>query len=243
MTPRPVTPGKLRTEIAETMWACVSAHDLKHACDALGMPAGPPDANPWDSKRRYVINRLTGMPAAELAEMARTVAAEYDAHELAALAGPTGLHGPDGELKNLIFAAHGPKPRIVLRDAINNVIEIVEHADKCLVYDRRLDHAGLAWGELIAWWTETAPDPGATPHAACTGGCSRRSTALPSRLCSRPTAFATGSRAPKQLPALIPQSTCTTTPTRCASSPGETAKCSNASGWTSCSCSPMEAAS
>jgi len=34
-------------------------------------------------------------------------------------------HGVAGDLKNLIFAADGPKPRIVLRDAINNVIEIV----------------------------------------------------------------------------------------------------------------------
>ena len=33
-------PATLRDAIAETMWDRVSAHDLAHACDALGMPAG-----------------------------------------------------------------------------------------------------------------------------------------------------------------------------------------------------------
>lgn len=122
-------PAKLRDAIAETMWACVSAHDLEHVCDALGMPPGPEGANPWDSKRRYVRNRLIALSSAEVGDMARAVAEQYEDAELAALIGPAGVHGVDGELKNLIFAAHGPKPRIVLRDAINNVIEIVELAD------------------------------------------------------------------------------------------------------------------
>jgi hypothetical protein len=39
----------------------------------------------------------------------------------------------------------------VLRDAINNVIEIVEGADRCLVYDRPLEHSGLSWGSLVQW--------------------------------------------------------------------------------------------
>jgi hypothetical protein len=41
-------------------------------------------------------------------------------------------------MKNLIFAADGPKPRIVLRDAINNDLEIAGNAGYCLVYDRPL---------------------------------------------------------------------------------------------------------
>lgn len=156
-------PAKLRDAIAEAMWSFVSAHDISHVCDALGMPEGPPDANPWDSKRRYVRNRLMSLSPAELGDMARAVIEQYDDPELAAIVGPLGVHGVDGELKNLIFAAHGPKPRIVLRDAINNVIEIVEHADKCLVYDRPLDATGLSWRTLWAWWTETVPSAGADP--------------------------------------------------------------------------------
>jgi very-short-patch-repair endonuclease len=50
-----------------------------------------------------------------------------------------------------------------LRDAINNVIEIVANADKCLVYDRPIGAAGLTWGELTAWWAETAADAGLKP--------------------------------------------------------------------------------
>jgi hypothetical protein len=40
----------------------------------------------------------------------------------------------------------------VLRDAINNVIEITENAAYCLVYDRPLTGAELTWRELTAWW-------------------------------------------------------------------------------------------
>ena len=145
------------------MKAYVSANDLAHHCDVLRFDAGPPDANPWDSKLRYVRNRLMGLSAAQLADTAREVAEQYDDSELAALVGPPGLQGVDGELKNLIFAARGPKPRIVLRDAINNVIEIVEHADKCLVYDRELAGAGLSWGSLTALWADTFPALSADP--------------------------------------------------------------------------------
>jgi hypothetical protein len=60
--------------------------------------------------------------------------------------------GVDGELKNIIFASTGPKPRIVLRDAMNNVVEVTENGQYCLVYDRPLTVAGLTWGELVDWW-------------------------------------------------------------------------------------------
>ena len=63
-----------------------------------------------------------------------------------------GVRGVDGELKNIIFASTGPKPRIVLRDAINNVVEVVENEEYCLFYDRPLSEAGLTWAELVDWW-------------------------------------------------------------------------------------------
>lgn len=64
------------------------------------------------------------------------------------------VRGVDGELKNLIFASTGPKPRIVLRDSINNVIEVTHNAEHCLFYDRPLDRAGLSWGALASWWRD-----------------------------------------------------------------------------------------
>jgi hypothetical protein len=42
------------------------------------------------------------------------------------------LRGVDGHLSNLIFASTGPKPEIVLRDAITNVIEVTRNAEHCL---------------------------------------------------------------------------------------------------------------
>ena len=160
-----LAPLRLHAEITETLWEHVSALQLEHACDLLGMPTCPPDVQPMASKRTYVRGRLKGLGLPELVEIARAIVAEYDdAKRLAALLAPPGFSGVDGELKNLIFAAHGPKPRIVLRDAINNVIEIVEHADKCLVYDRPLNGAGLSWGDLVRWWSATALDAGDQPN-------------------------------------------------------------------------------
>ncbi len=65
------------------------------------------------------------------------------------------VRGVDGHLKNIIFASTGPKPHIILRDAINNVIEVVENAEFCLFYDRPLSSCGLSWTELVDWWKVT----------------------------------------------------------------------------------------
>jgi len=46
-------------------------------------------------------------------------------------------------VKNLIFAADGPKPKIALGDAIGTDPEIRENAEHCLVYDRGLGLTGL----------------------------------------------------------------------------------------------------
>jgi hypothetical protein len=70
------------------------------------------------------------------------------------------VRGVDGQLKNIIFASTGPKPRIVLRDAINNVVEVVENAQYCLFYDRPLSDSGLTWGELVDWWKVTNGEEG-----------------------------------------------------------------------------------
>lgn len=57
----------------------------------------------------------------------------------------SGVRGP---MKNLIFAAVGPKPEIVLDDAVNNDLRIVRNEQFCLVYDRPLAAHGLTWAEL-----------------------------------------------------------------------------------------------
>lgn len=62
--------------------------------------------------------------------------------------------GVRGSMKNLIFAAIGAKPEIVLDDALNNDLRIVKHEQNCLIYDRPLAVHGLTWLELTNWWAD-----------------------------------------------------------------------------------------
>jgi hypothetical protein len=66
------------------------------------------------------------------------------------------LRGVDGQIKNLIFASTGPKPEIVLRDALSNVVQVTRNAEYCLFYDRPLSDAALTWGQLVDWWRASA---------------------------------------------------------------------------------------
>jgi len=63
-----------------------------------------------------------------------------------------GSDGVKDDVKNLIFAANGPKPEIVLRDSISNKIEIVKNAEYCLIYDLPISDNGLLWDHLVEWW-------------------------------------------------------------------------------------------
>jgi hypothetical protein len=58
--------------------------------------------------------------------------------------------GVRGIMKNLIFAAIGPKPEIVLTDAVNNDLRITGNVQGCLMYDRPLAAHGLTWADLTA---------------------------------------------------------------------------------------------
>jgi hypothetical protein len=87
-------------------------------------------------------------------EITRKVIDDYGADELERYLAGAGITGVNGEMKNLIFAADGPKPRIVLRDAVNNVIEIVENEQYCLIYERPLGPEGLTWARLVEWWRD-----------------------------------------------------------------------------------------
>jgi len=60
---------------------------------------------------------------------------------------------------NLIFASTGPKPRIVLTDAVSNTLRIVEHADKCLLYERPIPTDGILWSDLVEWWADRSHQP------------------------------------------------------------------------------------
>ena len=151
--PDRLTPKVLREAIAGVL-ARVSANELAEECVRFGLP--PEEAGedgPWRGKYRYVERRIRHWMLPELLALGRHVAAVYDddrvLNHLLGLDGPGGVRG---EMKNLIFAADGPKPRIVLRDAINNDLEIVENGQHCLIYDRPLPDTGLTWRQLTTWW-------------------------------------------------------------------------------------------
>lgn len=60
--------------------------------------------------------------------------------------------GVQGAVKNIVFAANGPKPELILVDSLNNTIEIVKNAEYCLVYDSPIPESGLLWRDLVGWW-------------------------------------------------------------------------------------------
>lgn len=57
-----------------------------------------------------------------------------------------------GGVMNIIFAANGPKPDIIISDAIENKIEIVGNKEYCLVYDLEIQNNNLTWEDLNKWW-------------------------------------------------------------------------------------------
>lgn len=61
--------------------------------------------------------------------------------------------GAHGRPRNLIFASH-VKPDLRFKDAVNNDVEVVSHADKVLIFDRPIPSRGLRWQDLQDWWAE-----------------------------------------------------------------------------------------
>ncbi len=62
--------------------------------------------------------------------------------------------GIQDSVKNLIFAAKGYKPEIVIDDALSNRIKIVKNSEYCLIYDKPIKTSGLLWVDLVEWWAE-----------------------------------------------------------------------------------------
>ena len=145
-------PNALREAVAGSIAANLKSYNVAPFCERIGLAAQGPDEDPFRSKRVYVLARLQSCESTELVSLTRAVLAEWDDPELQELLDRTGHTGVEGELKNLIFASTGPKPEIVLRDALNNTIEITKGAATCLVYDRPLPDEGLTWSALVNWW-------------------------------------------------------------------------------------------
>lgn len=143
--------------------------------------------------------------------------------------------GVAGLVKNLIFAANGPKPELVLRDAVSNDIEIVKN-EYCLVFDQPIPADGLTFKHLIDWWRvhQQLPDAddrtvGLSLHARLTSSMNGNPAEC--------VVFDAYSRRYREhgfdVPALILRFTFITTRTRPGLAGRETGR-SSGSGWTSC---------
>jgi hypothetical protein len=189
--------------IAESVAAHLKSYEVEDYCVGLGLSPAREGEDPFRSKRVYVRGRPTKLALDQLRELAVRVARDLGDAALAERLAGSGPRGVDGELKNIIFASVGPKPRIVMTDAINNVIDIVENKDSYLVYDRAFSRPGLTWAELVDWWASksTATDSARDLYQRL----SRSLASLPERLLFRTYRERYGLADGASTPALLPQ--------------------------------------
>ncbi|MFF7975924.1 hypothetical protein [Streptomyces sp. NPDC007905] len=201
-----VKPETLRSAIASAV-AELKSYEVPGECVRLGLAPGD-EGDAFKSKFRYVMHRLRPLAVPELTAVARKVLDEYEAPELEQVLAALGMTGVDGEFKNLIFAANGPKPEIVLLDAVNNRLDIVRNGQYCLTYTRPLGAAGLSWAELVSWWQEANPAVPGDQAAASGHLCERLAESLaspPERVLFHTYAALYFREGGPALPALIPQ--------------------------------------
>lgn len=161
---RPYVPSaaEIRTALASTIATHVKAYNVPAFCTKIGLgPTSEDYGDPMSSKASYVERHALHADTHQLLKAARTALEEFDDVELrsmVAASNGSGVAGVKSPPKNLIFAANGPKPEMVLRDAISNDIEITKNAEFCLVYTLPLTDEGLSWQKLIDWWGDTRTD-------------------------------------------------------------------------------------
>lgn len=204
MTAAAPKPAALREAIAVSVRDHLKAQNVERFCvDELGLTPAGPNEDPFKSKQGYVDTRLQPLDTGRLLVIAQRVLQEWDDPVLESLLAQANMRGVHGEVKNLIFAADGPKPQIVLRDAINNVIDITRHAEHCLVYDRPLPTGGLSWADLVSWWEDTQPSGPETAARTLWRRLHRSLASEPERRLF--TAYTARYRLGFDQPALIPQ--------------------------------------
>ncbi|WAP53482.1 hypothetical protein [Streptomyces sp. S465] len=103
-----VKPETLRSAIASAV-AELKSYEVPDECVRLGLAPGE-ESEAFASKYRYVMKRLRQLAVPELTAVARKVLDEYETPELEQVLASLGMIGVDGEFKDLIFAANGPKP-------------------------------------------------------------------------------------------------------------------------------------
>lgn len=157
--PVKVSTRTLRTALVETLKDGYTRDELSVVLtEELDLVwTGETQPSQAEYKKNLVLGYISEYDLRGLVGLARRVVAELDADawRLQPLLDEYDRGGGVGTpAKNLIFAANGPKPELVLRDAVNNDIEIVRNGEYCLVYDRPVPADGLLFSHLIDWWRE-----------------------------------------------------------------------------------------
>ena len=132
----------LQDAIAETIAGEEKAYDIVSMCKYFGLQTEDND-DPWYSKRLYVLSLLKDKSENFLIDLAMRVSERYQSDHLKNVLSKF-TSGVSGEIKNIIFAANGPKPDLVLTDAVHNTVDIVANAEYCLVYDKPITGEGLS---------------------------------------------------------------------------------------------------
>lgn len=162
MTPVKVSSRSFRHAIEEALIHGYTRTDLETVlAEELKLPWASVDHQPSDNgltKRDVIKGYIETWELCRLVALGRRMVTELDLPEtllpdLKALLAEYDRGGGVGTpAKNLIFAANGPKPDLVLRDAINNDVEIVRNGEYCLIYDEPIPADGLKYSDLIRWW-------------------------------------------------------------------------------------------
>ncbi|PRI10506.1 hypothetical protein [Leucobacter massiliensis] len=160
--PLKVSSRSFRSAIEEALIHTYTRNDLEAVlAEELKLPWQKQDVQPSHgefSKRDLIRAYTEGWELPRLVALARRIVNELEvAGQLRLdlsnlLAEHDRAGGVDAPAKNLIFAANGPKPELVLRDAVNNDIEIVRNGEYCLVYNQPIPTDGLTFARLIEWW-------------------------------------------------------------------------------------------
>lgn len=171
--PVKVSTRAFRVAVEEALIQTYTRQDLETVlAEELSLPWPRTDHQPTenDYTKRDVIKKYTeGWDLPRLVALARRIVAELDVtggflDNLTSLLAEYDRGGGVGTpAKNLIFAANGPKPELILRDAVNNDIEITRNGEFCLVYDHSIPADGLTYSRLIEWWRVRQGMPDASP--------------------------------------------------------------------------------
>jgi very-short-patch-repair endonuclease len=134
----------------EELFDALGAVDASHRRFGLlleGLVSG--ETVPDEPAQRLLVEAVNAPLAAAGLELRETgVADGYPVFELVA------IRSRSRKPKQLIFGS-ARKPDLRLIDAIDNDLEVVDHHEDVLVYDRPIGAAGLRWRDLQAWWKDT----------------------------------------------------------------------------------------